>query len=228
MSDIHIISIDGLNRSGKGTQLRLLKEHYIRCGVPVQVVRGDGSREGVGGPYSHDPMNAWWRQWQRKPVKTAADWNRAYAVLTRESAWELQWFSREHDVGYFLMDRCYLSRWFTERQRNPRTPLPGAPARHRIVPHLSFVLDVPKAVLLTRRSSDNPRKASFRRAIVERWYDLWVETMAIASGILGDALVRIDGTRDPRLIHEDIRAHIESRFGQTQRPRASASHYISK
>lgn len=209
MKEIKIISFDGLSRSGKGTQLKLLRRYFENISVPVQIVRGDGSRKGEGNIDYHDPRSTWWIKWQNIKQKTSEDWNRAYTVLSKEVEDEFVNFSDKHDSGFFLMDRSYVSRWFVKRQRDVNTPFEDVSGINHTFPHKYFILDAPKEVLLSRRSDDDPAKAQFRREIVERWYDLWQDTMEKVENKLGDHMVRIDATKEKDDIHQIILQNIK-------------------
>lgn len=203
MENVKILSFDGLNRSGKGTQLSLTKKRLEDLTQNIIVVRGDGSREGIGNTDYYDPLSIWWRRWQSNKDKTPNDWDNAYIVLNKEVEDVLDRFSRIGG-GFFLMDRCYISRWFVERQRDKNVPFEDIIEKTYVFPDTYFVLNAPKDVLLSRQSDDNPKKAMFRRQIVEQWYDLWEDTIKRAQEKLGDNMVELDATRDKYHINENI------------------------
>ena len=171
---VKVISFDGLNRSGKGTQLELLKQFLKNEKKPVQVVRGDGSREGINNINYSDPQSAWWVRWQTKKDKTSNDWDNAYTVLSKEIEDEFHRFNypEQNKNSFFLMDRCYISRWFVQRQRDKTVQFEKIVEDNQIFPNKYFILDVPKEILLSRQSYDNPKKAKFRQGIVNKWFDL--------------------------------------------------------
>lgn len=209
MKGIKVISFDGLNRSGKGTQLSLTRKHLEDLTHNVMVVRGDGSREGIDNPEYFDPPSMWWKRWQSNKDKTTQDWDNAYLVLNKEVEDELARFRHNNESGFFLMDRCYISRWFVERQRDKNTPFEDVIDRTYVFPHTYFVLDAPKKILLSRQSDDNPKKALFRRQIVEQWYDLWQDTLDRVEDKLGDSMVRLDATKGKYDIHQDVLQNIK-------------------
>lgn len=206
---IEIISFDGLNRSGKGTQLNLTKKYLENRIQNVRVVRGDGSREGIGNPQYFDPPSIWWKKWQNNKEKTTVDWDNAYSVLNKENEEELKKFSHFFDNGFFLMDRCYISRWFVERQRDKNTKIEDIIKNTQIIPDKYFILDAPKEELLSRQNDDNPNKAQFRREIIEQWYDLWQDTINRAQEKLKDKIIRIDATQNKYDIHQRVIRNIE-------------------
>jgi len=209
MKGIKIISFEGLNRSGKGTQLNLARKFLENNIQNVIVVRGDGSREGIGNHKYFDPQSVWWRKWQSNKNKTVQDWDNAYLVLNKEIENELKKFRHKYDNGFFLMDRCYISRWFVERQRNKNTSFDDIINRTKIFPNKYFVLDAPKEILLSRQSDDNPKKAQFRRHVVEQWYDLWQDTLYRVQERLGNSIIRLDATLSKYEINQIVLKNIE-------------------
>ena len=208
MKDVKIISLDGLNRSGKGTQLSMLKKNLESEAFSVKTIRGDGSREGVGNPEYHDPYSPWWKRWQDNKQKTPQDWDNAYLVLNKELEEEVSHFGQANKAGFILLDRCYISRWFVERQREGSIPFEDVIDRTYVFPHKYFILEAPKDVLLSRQNDDNPKKAKFRRQIVNQWYDLWVDTINKVEERFNDKMVRLDATQSKEDINKQILQNI--------------------
>ena len=57
--EVTIFSVDGLNSTGKTTQLQYLKQQLAADGVPTAIRRGDGARRGLG-LMEADPPSDWW------------------------------------------------------------------------------------------------------------------------------------------------------------------------
>jgi len=199
-----IISLEGLNRSGKGTQISLLKELLESHHLPVEVLRGDGSRPGNNSFGFYDPESDWWKEWQAKKNKSPEDWNSAYELLNAENDSRKSSFLDENIEGYIIMDRSYISRYFMLRQQGINASLNEIASSAAVVPEAHFYLNVPKNTLLERVSDDNPTKTEFRREIVIRWYDLWSEVIKTAKDFLKDAFKIVDGTQSPQIIHNYI------------------------
>ncbi len=209
MIEVNIISFDGLNRSGKGTQLSLTQKYLEDKMQNVIIVRGDGSREGIGNPEYYDPISKWWQRWQSNTNKSNKDWDNAYLVLNKEIEDELYNFRQKYNQSFFLMDRSYISRWFVERQRCKNTPFDNVIERTQVFPNKYFVLDAPKEILLSRQSDDNPRKSQFRRQIIEQWYDLWQDTLNRVQERLASNMIRLDASQDKSQINKKILESIE-------------------
>jgi|GEM_PF-2903483 len=212
MNKIFIVSFDGLNRSGKGTQLKLLRKYFEGKNIPVQIVRGDGSRKGEGRTDYFDPESNWWKNWQNIKNKSPRNWDEAYHILSREIEQEFVFFSKQNRYGLFLMDRSHISRWFMERQRNQNTSFESAFRKNCLFPDIYFVLDAPQNILLSRKSDDDPGKARFRQDIVKKWYELWKDTMKKAKRKIGNSMVRVDATKNANEIHRIILNNLKSLY----------------
>lgn len=203
-----IVSFEGLNRSGKGTQIKMLRNNLETVCQPVEVLRGDGSRPGIGSRSFYDPKSQWWMDWQDHKDKKGSDWNLAYQVLTEENNLRCGEFYSENPNGVILMDRSYISRYFMLRQQGVETSLEVVAKDTKLRPETHFVLEVPKSVLLERVSDDHTDKNGFRREIILKWYCLWTNVVNEAHEFLKDNLKRIDGTLSRRIIHEYVKAQI--------------------
>ena len=199
-----VISFDGLNRSGKGTQIKLLRDYLENRNILVEVLRGDGSRPGIGSRDFYDPLSNWWVNWQDNSNKTVNDWNIAYHVLSEENDRRYREFSIEDQRRTILMDRSYISRYFMLKQQGLRISLEEVADGTNIIPSLYFILEVPRETLLERVSEDNIGKTEFRREVIRRWYDLWSSVVYDAREYLKEKLNFIDGLQSPQTIHESI------------------------
>jgi len=186
---MNIISFDGLNRSGKGTQISLLRKGLEKK-YNVGVIRGDGSREGMGNNDYHDLISEWWVNWQKNQHKSSSDWDDAYKRLSYENDVYINGLSSDTVV---LMDRCYLSRWFTVRQYNDDLPLSKVHDESLIIPNLYIILNPSKQSLMKRCSMDNSPKKYFRQGIIENWYSLWEDVVKEAEIFLGEKLHLLPG-----------------------------------
>lgn len=103
------VGLDGLHRAGKGTQAALLRAAISENGGRSIIVRGDGTRDGLGlsegDPYSNE--------WQARSLRvkspegnTVEAWNAASYVLMRE----LNEFRETGEYDAVIVDRTVLSR----------------------------------------------------------------------------------------------------------------------
>ncbi len=199
-----IISFDGLNRSGKGTQIKLLRDYLDSRNILVEVLRGDGSRPGIDSRDFYDPHSNWWINWQAKCNKTVNDWNIAYHILSEENDRRYKEFSIENQKRTLLMDRSYISRYFMLKQQGIKISLEEVVDGIYIIPEHYFVLEVSKETLLERASEDNLDKTEFRRDVIRKWYDLWTEVVYDAQEFLKRRLIIINGLESPHNIHEYV------------------------
>jgi len=207
LEDLLIISFDGLNRAGKGTQINLLREHFESKSCFVEVLRGDGSRPGQESSSFYDPVSSLWQQWQKIREKSLTDWTYAANVLAHENysrCVEISAKAKERNQkGVILLDRSHLSRWYMLRKEDPTMPFKSCLKENTIHPNVYFILDVPKEILLSRNYDDNPAKAEFRRRIVLTSYDLWIATIELVPEQM--QIYRLDGTKKEREIHDKVK-----------------------
>ena len=207
LENLLIVSFDGLNRAGKGTQIKLLREHFESEDYLVEVLRGDGSRPGQDSSDFYDPISNFWQQWQKIKDKSLADWDYAADILASENylrCIEVSAETKKRDQkGIVLLDRSHISRWYMLRKQNSFLPLESSLKEPTVHPDLYFVLDVPKEVLLTRDSEGNPKKAEFRRKVVLTSYDHWTTTLDLVPRQI--KLYRLDGTKKEVEIHEEVK-----------------------
>ncbi len=211
---VKILSFDGLNRSGKGTQIGLLKRDLAQKSVEIEVLRGDGSRPGLNTEGFYDPLSEWWIDWQMKE-KTVNDWNEAYTVLKRENEERLREFSYQSPNGIILMDRSYISRYFMLKQQGKESTLEQIAREQELIPTTYFILHAPRDTLLSRESDDNPSKKRFRTEVITQWYDLWVKVIEEAKELLREKIEIIDATKDREEAYQRIKSRLNGeRNGQ--------------
>lgn len=104
-----VVGFDGLHRVGKGTQASKLLEYVENKGGTGVIVRGDGTREGLG-LVEGDPHSP---EWQERSARlksfdrTVASWNLASYVLAKE-LYSIVSIAEAPDV--VIVDRSVLSR----------------------------------------------------------------------------------------------------------------------
>lgn len=103
------VGLDGLHRAGKGTQAALLHTAIEKNGGRSIIVRGDGTRDGLGlsegDPYS-DEWQARSRRVKSPEGNTVEAWNAASYVLMRE----LSEYRHSDNYDAVIVDRTVLSR----------------------------------------------------------------------------------------------------------------------
>lgn len=104
-----VVGLDGLHRAGKGTQAALLHAAISENRGRSIIVRGDGTRDGLGlsegDPYSNE--------WQARSLRvkspegnTVEAWNAASYILMKE----LSEFRNSNEYDAVILDRTVLSR----------------------------------------------------------------------------------------------------------------------
>ena len=103
------VGLDGLHRAGKGTQAALLHAAITEHGGRSIIVRGDGTREGLGLSAGDPYSDVWQARSQRVKSpegNTVEAWNAASYVLMRELG-ELR---KTDEYDAVIVDRTVLSR----------------------------------------------------------------------------------------------------------------------
>jgi len=230
------VAFEGLNRSGKGTQLGLMRHHLRQCEIPTVTIRGDGSREGLGVDEG-DPPSDWWKQFRQreKQQHTEAErfacWNEAANTLAAEL---LDW-RREilpHQVnqqgapfGVLLVDRSLISRMMLAADANPGFQLDELysgtwreqPLTWKVVlPDLIFLLQVDQPTLLGRLDRQDP-KYQFRRRLIAEKYTLHSHLTASLPAVITAVTHPVDGSATPGRVHQrcldTLRTLVEERTG---------------
>ncbi|MFH1064180.1 MAG: hypothetical protein V1729_03815 [Candidatus Woesearchaeota archaeon] len=224
MPEIEVISFDGLNRSGKGTQIKRMKNYLEDRGITTYVLRGDGSRKGDGS--ENDPYSEWWKEMQprlRNKDQSKDSYDKQWAIASDRLNWEL-YHTYHHeipaimDIGItdkatILLDRSLISRLFVRQRKDAMTTLDGlltfsSPSgeEHAVVlPDISFILHAPKEELLGRNRilSDHPDKYEFRKKIITEHYESFERTVwSIAHPLMN--LVHIEGNYDKDDVFREI------------------------
>jgi len=217
-----IVGFEGLHRSGKGTQIDFLKDYLIDKGHFVRVVRGQGTREGVGNkPY--DFPSAWWQE-NRKRILEEGILEATKCQICLETFDRIQRELRFY-IGrkfrdeflnsglrapYILMDRTYLSTWFVLNQVHS-TDIDFIRERKfrgnngPVLPDLTFLLDVDKETLLHRCAinADEPEKTNFRIQNIKSNYDLYARLMMDIAKKDSGVFV-LNGSLNPKHVHANV------------------------
>lgn len=184
-----LIAFDGLNRCGKGTQAELLQSRLREINIFSVIVRGDGSREGLGKSQG-DPENRWWSSFKQQIRGTEGTkqwfvhWNEAACILAREL---IQWKNiilpkilreAQYTDGVLLIDRSLISRIMVLHQANEYNGVESLytiDGLHQgidwkeVLPDQLFNFCVPRQVLLSRLETNDP-KYEFRKKIIEHCF----------------------------------------------------------
>lgn len=220
-----VLGFDGLHRSGKGTQIALLAEDYSLSGRPYRIVRGDGTRKGLG-KTPDDPISQWWQE----NYSTFFSKNRTseenkylsdlvFSRLMHEAQEVRQVLDNDSEgKGILFMDRTFISHWFVKRQQDSSISLEQAikltcPENGRtvniLIPNISYVFYVPKEELIRRvsESTDSPEKKEFRLKNISIYFDEFERLIDDIPSSLNDKKILIlDGNRLPEEIHREILA----------------------
>ena len=221
MTNPYVISMDGLHRSGKGTQLDCLKKYLLNLGHCVKLMRGHGSRKGEGGP--DDPHSEWWTALQpllRKLDDTGKLDVNPWIDASNRLNWELyqEYFAQnpqEEDSGchYLLLDRSIISHYAMMVRDGLASSIdevtvfldPEGNELRAVIPDISFILHVGQSTLLERNehSSDCPEKYDFRRRNILNSYTHFEELTTNIHHHLFN-MRHIDGDESPEAVFENV------------------------
>lgn len=220
---IATIAFDGLNRCGKGTQAGLLQNRLLELGIYSVIVRGDGSRDGVG-KSEGDPEDSWWSSFKSRVsglegTKCWFDhWNEAACRLAREL---IHWkkvgvpatiAQTGYTHGVLLVDRSLVSRIMVLKQANEYNGLeslytissiPQDIDWRNLLPDVLFNFHVPREVLLSRLDQADP-KYHFRRSIIEHHFYLHVSVSRNLPDPIVARTIPLDGDMDQDKVHAEI------------------------
>lgn len=220
---IPVIAFDGLNRCGKGTQADLLQSHLLEMNVFSVIVRGDGSREGLGKSQG-DPKSLWWSTFKARLRGLEGTnrwfdyWNEAACLLARELIhWKTvvipaMMCTARNAQAALLIDRSLISRIMVLRQANEYNGLESlytvgglsqGISWRDVLPDVLFNFHVPRHVLLSRLETGDP-KYQFRRNIIERHHSLHISVSRDLPEPIMARTIPLDGDRDPKDIHAEV------------------------
>lgn len=191
MSKIFVIGIDGLNNSGKTTQLKRLKENLEARGIYTIIRRGDGSRKGDG-KEEFDAYSTWWLE-NRPRIMAAGFEGKASFDAATEASDRLNrelfltknwWIERELKKrglkqGVILQERGLISRLFVYRRWEPQAGFEEVKYfsnRGRredvVLPDAIFLLHSSLDVLMSRNPSrvDGIPKQTFNETVLGNYY----------------------------------------------------------
>ncbi len=235
MIGILTVGLDGPNRVGKGTYAEMLRAWLVERGVPVLIIRGDGSRNGDGSQPG-DPISTWWHAvntWLRQPDTPESAWNKTSYRLGREL---LVWrdrvmprlvHSQNKTHGVLLVDRTLISRTMVLRRMNvPDIPNNLYPESARgkgrritadtVCPDVIFNLLVPKEVLLSRLKTSDPKYA-FRKKLIEETADWFVDAVEHLPAHLRSRVVMVDNTAPKEAVFQQMTGWIQTQLESRQK-----------
>lgn len=224
------IGLDGPNRVGKGTQCQMLNDWFDSHNLSSLIVRGAGSRTGLGNQPG-DPISPWWQevnQWLRTPQATPQDWDITSARLAREL---IVWRDRvlpncakqmDSPIAILIIDRTLISRTMTLRARqateiaNNLYPAKAFGRRRPITaemvcPDIIFNLTAPVSYLLARLSPSDPKYA-FRKNLIDSTAAWFFDAADYIPVQLQKRVVHVDGSMPVDTVFQEIKSALQTRF----------------
>ncbi len=223
---VPIIAFDGNHRSGKGTQLAHFSRLLAQKGYDPLVLRGDGTRTGLGQERG-DPVSLWWQQFKQfesaHPNPYEA-WRIGARTLLAEAA---IWYGNMPQNGVILFDRSVVSRaqmTLKEGMRVDAEKMYGlssdtllSPEQLELLaPDVTFFLSAPTDRLIARLETDDPKYAFRRRNILNS--NEYFEAAYHACRVLGIGSVeRVNADTDVQGVTDQIEGGILTLLETQQR-----------
>ncbi len=229
------VAFEGIHRTGKGTQIELLKSKLDEAGIPVVDIRGEGSRTGSGNT-PNNPSSDYWvhlnKELHNEGVDNLELWEKASYRLAREL---IVWRDRilknkiENSLapfGVLIVDRSLISNASLKKYQNKpdagqiftneelyRTDIQKTKkiTPNDVLPDIIIELIAPKDVLISRLEKDDP-KYEFRKRNIEEKYDLYLEAKSHLEKEIAYRIVSVDSSVSPDEVYKSIEAILKQRF----------------
>lgn len=195
------VCFEGLYRTGKSLQVRLLAQYLHDNQQECLILKGDGSRDSIPPPNPYNLEDEFWKKWPiEKSNVTDEMWDEAYRRLHEENKALYDKFredsSSSRGRGFVIMDRGPISRYFSLRRRGiTNTSLEQIVEDFYPKVDKFLVLWVEKEGLLKKIDfgrNSNLHANRDRLELVRNSFDLWREMVSEAEEKLGDKMVRLD------------------------------------
>lgn len=230
---IFSIAFEGMHRSGKGTQIELLKNKLSEIGLPCIAVQGEGYRRGIGSS-PEDPQSDVWQKLsdQLKRGEGFDIWDEASYRLARELIiWRERVLNKEvsetlSPLGVLILDRSLISKSLLKTLQLKPSPTkifspdelyPDA-IQHRkkitvdmVLPDIIFNLIAPKDVLLSRLDPQDP-KYEFRKNNIIKDFDLYTSAKMHLSEEIKKRIVDIDSSAPAEEVYKAVMEQIKQRI----------------
>lgn len=210
INETSFIVIDGQDGSGKGTQVKLLKERLEREGKDVVFTREPG---GV-------PLSEALRRVIKSPDGMSADSFTQFLMFwAARNEWVKKLIAPTVAKGTpVFSDRCDSSTYAYQvfAQNAPQLAVDFWRIREIVfgdaAPTMYLILDVPAEVARKRALGDGDHTSAFDVAPLE-FYELVRKGFGIFAENVPSDVIIIDGTHTPEIIHEEIYALVKEQCG---------------
>jgi len=221
-----VVAFDGLHRTGKGTQAEKLQSAISRGHMKSVVVRGDGTRNGLG-LHAGDPYSEEWqargRRLKSPEGNTVEGWNAASYILARELTDIVN--NNPDSKDFIIVDRTLLSRaaFLLHRGihlRGDRLTLDEMYAESEglsqeekidfsaIVPNIIFDLQVDDPRELLNRLDEDDPKYQFRSRNIKGGFDAARVAASHIPEDIEERVVRLDALEGIDTLHQRVMSHL--------------------
>jgi len=211
-----VVGFDGLHRVGKGTQANLLGEFIEEEGKSFIIVRGDGTREGLG-ETPGDPFSPEWQERSQRLKsydRTVASWNLSSYILLKELHSIIEDAAAPDVV---IVDRTIVSRASfllhrgildTSRQATVDELYPNATDEQDVmdaIPDVIFDLQVRGSSVLLDRLDQTDPKYEFRAENIRGGFNASRNAHKYLPDTIKQRVQVLDAQHDPNIIQKYVR-----------------------
>lgn len=222
-----VVAFDGLHRAGKGTQALLLHNTiYVNGGSSV-ILRGDGTRDGLG-LHEGDPYSEEWQSRNHTvksaPGNTIENWNASSLKLAQELVEKKRERPTKHDA--LIVDRSVLSRVAFLLHRGEaiegiRLTLGDMYPRElgivanvndikESIPDIIFELSVLTPDPLMQRLDSEDPKYTFRARNIRGGFHAATQAKHHLPQFIENRVVTIDATQEVEVIHNCVKKYLSA------------------
>jgi thymidylate kinase len=219
LNTIPIIWFDGPHRSGKGTQIDLLKVFLVENWRQVFSAKGHGSREWLGERPEDNKSERRQKNYLKLKDKDFPNyyerWREAWQRLQRELKVLQYKISKDPSVKkpIILLDRTVLSRYHVERQKNSNYDFDNL-LSEAIIPDIIFIISCDIVHLKNRFTYEElqTKQWQFRRNNLVTNAPLFEEiTNNLPESIKGNTII-INALDSVDNVHKKIIQKVEEKF----------------
>lgn len=237
-NQIFTIAFEGESRSGKDTQIELIKSRLSEMKIPCIAIRGEGYRNGLG-DVGGDPESDYWKKMSKVLRENPGEyklWNDASYRLARELiVWRDRILSKNVEeslkpFGILLVDRSLMSNAIlktleskpeSDYQFTPEELYPESIQNRKkisadmVLPDMIIEFIAPKEVLLKRLDKNNP-DYKFKKESIEDKYELYLNAKKSLPKEIQDIIVSINSSGSQEEVFSEVLENIKSKFPELE------------
>lgn len=221
-----VIGIDGIHRSGKGTQKKMVNDYLIGQGKRVFTLRWEYYRTGNGDNKSYfNPYSSWWIE----NASNISNYKEKSERLEREiHYWLNKYLPSQLELDgykedwYVILDRTIFSRAISNLIYKQHGVIDSSSYFSKVAPDIIFILDVDQKETLRRLDNTDLKtefllddEINYKRKFINSFFDQnicikeFIEKNFTAQS---DLFVWIDAANSPEQVSKDILTNLHNRW----------------